>query len=519
MVLELHAARQPRADPPLLGRDVLFPVHPAKLERRERLRHERRGGEGHLGPRPAQLPPEARHAAREIDQRVHVLVGLGREPDHEVELDEVPAGLEGEARGAEDLLLVEVLVDHVPQPLRAGFGGHREAGLAHPLDLRRQLLAERRGVQRGEPDRDAARRHLVHQRRQQREHRAVLAGVERGEGELVVAGRGDRGPHPLPHGGGVPLARRPVEVARLAETAAGRAAAHDLPRHAVVDDLGVRHEDRRRERMGVEVEDDAPLHAGRDVLPRLRARQQEAGPLVARDVVEPRRVPTLEAREAPHDLRARRSGVLEAPQFRQRLGERLLAVAEQDQVEERRERLGVRGRGAAGEHERRALFPLRGEKRDPAELEHREDVRRRQLVLQREADDVERRERRAALQRRQRQALRAQQPEHVAPGHERPLGGDAVEVVEQRVEDPEAEVGHPDFVEVGERERDAQPDVLGGLDALIDFAAEIARRLLDPRQQSLQRRRQFTVVREPSGHCVPVPRRAAEAPRRPALQR
>ena len=60
---------------------------------------------------------------------------------------------------------------------------------------------------------------------------------------------------------------------------------------------------------------------------------------------------------------------------------------------------------------------------DPATFEH---VRVRQLVLQREPDDVELRERRRRLQRQQRQTARAQLGLAVQPGRERALAGDVV---------------------------------------------------------------------------------------------
>ena len=84
----------------------------------------------------------------------------------------------------------------------------------------------------------------------------------------------------------------------------------------------------------------------------------------------------------------------------------------------------------------------------------------------------------------QRQPARAQLGLHVDPRRERALARDPRVLVEERVEDLRPEVGHPDVVDVGEREADARLDrrrILG--DRLI-LAAEVARRLLDLVQET-----------------------------------
>ena len=127
-----------------------------------------------------------------------------------------------------------------------------------------------------------------------------------------------------------------------------------------------------------------------------------------------------------------------------------------DGVEEHRERLGMRRGGAAGDDQRIVLAAIGALERDAAEVEHREDVRVRELELEREADDVEVLERTRALERDERQLARAELLLHVDPRRVAALGERARIVVQDLVEDLEAEMAHPDVVDVGEREADAR---------------------------------------------------------------
>lgn len=99
-----------------------------------------------LTPRPlgrsGQAVEHVDHLLREADDARHVLVRLGGEPHHEVELHIAVAPLEGGAAGAQHLLLGDVLVDDVPQPLGPGLGREGEGGFAHRRDPLDQLPGE-----------------------------------------------------------------------------------------------------------------------------------------------------------------------------------------------------------------------------------------------------------------------------------------------------------------------------------------------------------------------------------------
>ena len=142
------------------------------LERREGLRYEAR--HAHRDERSA-LTVSGRAVefvddpVREVGDAVEIGLCLGRQSVHEVELDLLLARSEGDARGTHEVLLGDVLVYDVAQPLSSRFG--RES------DRRR-------------PDR----RHPVHQflregvdaeRRQRQAHALVLGPADQAVGQLA----------------------------------------------------------------------------------------------------------------------------------------------------------------------------------------------------------------------------------------------------------------------------------------------------------------------------------------------
>ena len=88
------------------------------------------------------------------DELIEILVRLGREPDHRVDLDEVPPPPEGDVRCLDHVRVGEGLVDDTAQPVRAGLGREGEAGLPDFGDRVRQ--PDREGLARNEAgDRNA----------------------------------------------------------------------------------------------------------------------------------------------------------------------------------------------------------------------------------------------------------------------------------------------------------------------------------------------------------------------------
>ena len=119
----------------------------------------------------------------------------------------------------------------------------------------------------------------------------------------------------------------------------------------------------------------------------------------------------------------------------------------------------------------------------PAEVEHRQHVRVADLVLEREADDVELMERREGLEAVEREPVRPEGRLEVGQRREgalaRPVRG-----VHQAVEHLEPVVAHPQRVGVGEGQADRPPDVPVVLADAVQLAPEVLRGGLDVGQDS-----------------------------------
>src|SRR4051812_47112136 len=92
-------------------------------------------------------------------------------------------------------------------------------------------------------------------------------------------------------------------------------------------------------------------------------------------------------------------------------------------------------RRSTDEHERRVLGAVGRAQGDTAEIEQRQDVREGQLVLQRDAEDVELAQLALRLERHEWKPALAQLRLHVRLRCERALARNARLLVEQRVDD------------------------------------------------------------------------------------
>ena len=138
-----------------------------------------------------------------------------------------------------------------------------------------------------------------------------------------------------------------------------------------------------------------------------------------------------------------------------KLADGLLALAEHEGVDEGGKGFGVEGAAAPGDDDRVVLAAIAGAGGDAREVEHVEDVRVGQLVLEGEAEEVEIAEGVVRLEAPEGRALASHLRLHVEPGGEGALAEHVVLGVEEVVEDAEAHVRHADVVGVGVGEGDA----------------------------------------------------------------
>ena len=117
------------------------------LESGERLRYEASAAYRHFR---RFLAADAAHhvvicvddALRELCDPFEIFVGLGRQTEHEIQLDLALPRLKSGSARLEKVFLGDVLVDSVAESLRTGFRSEREPGVPDGRDLLEQFLCE-----------------------------------------------------------------------------------------------------------------------------------------------------------------------------------------------------------------------------------------------------------------------------------------------------------------------------------------------------------------------------------------
>ena len=360
--------------------------------------------------------------------------------------------------GLVDLLVGDVLADHVAEPLGPRLGSHRERPVPAPAKRRDQLLREAVGADRRDRDLEALLVEDVHQAADPR-----IVGHARPDEPDAARILLDL-PHRLPERLEAPVADGPVDLPLEAEPAAAAAPLPDLE-EGEVPVLGV---GRPEERDGPELVHllEPPLaHHGRGA--GLGPHLGDGAVIQIRDRVALRHVDALDRRQAVQEVVPpagvnghRPEGVAVRGDD---LPDDLLTLADHHEVHERGHGLRVREGAHAAHQDDGVLGPagLRPERdsRRPEEA-HRVDVV--PFVRDREPDQVEVGERTLGLEREGagagplvlRDVLRVRQ--------EHPLADDAGQLVQVAIDRLEPQVGHPDRVGVGvdESERDPAPPVL-----------------------------------------------------------
>jgi hypothetical protein len=141
-------------------------------------------------------------------------------------------------------------------------------------------------------------------------------------------------------------------------------------------------------------------------------------------------------------------------------GEGDFAVTHTDGVEERGQRFRRHRSRTSGDDERIIVSPVFGKKRDSSEIQHRQDIRVAQFVLEREADDIEPGKGTSRFERRKRKAVKAQLFLHIDPWAIHPFDIRLVETFEKRIQNLVTDIAHTDLVYVGKREAKADSGIL-----------------------------------------------------------
>ena len=264
---------------------------------------------------------------------------------------------------------------------------------------------------------------------------------------------------------------------------------------AVEDDGDVRHELAD----GVDGRFEVGGDPARDLRRCLRHQRLQAGERAVRVVVGPIQRRNVDARDpgqgqkgvgaghSPEPLSGGAEAAMPAHPLEgvADLDDRFLALAQQDGIETVGDRLGVEHAGTAGDDERVGFGAIRRGRRHAGKVEHVQEVCVCELVAEADAEDVESAKVTSGLQAPKRQSSRTQLSLKVDVWREATLGQPVGTIVEDFVQDPQAEVAHPDLVQVGVNEaplqRDRRPVLLDG----IPLPSGVAAGLADAAERSL----------------------------------
>ena len=304
----------------------------------------------------------------------------------------------------------------------------------------------------------------------------VVARRQRGQGDFLVTGVLEHRLRLLEqHFLGLGT-QRTISVTGLTESAAAWTAAEQLDHRTVEHDVGRRHNKGLRIVHGIQILDDALLHESRCTV--RRGDTLDRAVLVILDLVQRRYIHAL-------DLCCRNQEFLLRPAFALGLAVQigkfqhdLLAVADHEQVNEVSQRLRIVGTRTAAGYNMLEFGTVLCQHRNTAEIQHIQNVGKRQLVLQRKSDNIKVRQRVTALQTVQRQPCLAHFGLHVNPWRADAFAPDALLIVEQTVQDTRTEVRHGNLIGIRKTERKSQIDVLFIFHHRAPFTADVACRLL-----------------------------------------
>ena len=291
----------------------------------------------------------------------------------------------------------------------------------------------------------------------------VIGAAEREQREIGVTGALHAGFDRLDHRLGLHITGGAGEHARLAEAAASGATAADLHREAIVHRFDVGHQAH-----GVV----GHRRGGAAQHPRGNSRlQRHLANAVGARPIERRHIDAGHLGQVAQQVAAAEAGGAPLGHHQADFGQHLLTVAQHDEIEEGREGLGVAGGGGAtGKDQWRRrrisqgqITAIGGADRDLRQLQHREDVGGAELITEREAEDVEGRQRPAALHGEQRFTAGPEPLRQIRPRQITAIAQLAGNAVENRIENDVAGVARSHLVDLGVGERPTHASSRPGL--------------------------------------------------------
>ena len=243
------------------------------------------------------------------------------------------------------------------------------------------------------------------------------------------------------------LTYRPVDHASLTEPTTPGAAPLYLHRQAVVNRSRAGHQQSLRWRYPVQIDDHGPAHplrcAGQGLDGLHRTLGRITNPVTTRQVYPGQIGDGVQLCRPGCSIPARR------PQSAKQFGQHIFRVAQNNRIQSRCQGFRVCGTGSAGQNHRMGCAPFIGPPGDTPHLQHDQDIRVVEFMLQRKPHSVKVRHGRVAFQAEQRQPGFSQSLLHVQSGREDPFGSQIGLGVDQGVQHLRPQVTHADLIQIG----------------------------------------------------------------------
>ena len=118
---------------------------------------------------------DAADVADHLHDTVDILIGFGRQSQHEIQLDQMPAVFENQMYGIVQFLIGDIFADKGAKPFGAGLGGECQPGFARRLQSIGQLLGKRPGTHRRHRQRHVFGLQFAVQLKRQRDDIGIVA--------------------------------------------------------------------------------------------------------------------------------------------------------------------------------------------------------------------------------------------------------------------------------------------------------------------------------------------------------
>ena len=454
-----------------------------------RLRHEAGHADGYRhAPLAGYFLVFLRHLLRQSGNPHNILISFCRQSHHEVQLDLLPALLEGSFHRSHEIFLCNALVDNITEPLGTCLRCKGQAAFPDLLHLMCQINGKAVYAQGWQ---GKAHLFILEIRKQviyQLPKAGIICRTQGGQGHLVVAGRIHQLPCQLPEPLAAALTDRTVGSTCLTEAAPPGAAPEKLQHNTVMDNINIWQYRLFHKRHCIHVLNQPLINH----LPCLRLRGLNGSKeplLIVLCMVEGRHINAIQPCGTLQKALSSPGTSLLLPLAKQacHLADDFLSFTQDKEVKEISYRLRVVHARTAAYDKRLLLAPVTAPDGDTCQIQHIQDIGINHLILQGKAQKVKILYGMKALQGKQGNLPLTHNGFHIHPGCIHTLTGGILPAVQHLIKDFQPQVGHAHLIDIrqcqGKMAGHAVPVLMHGIQLMSRIAGRLLHRLQNLRFQ------------------------------------